>query len=244
MVPLASSMASSSVAKGWTVTTGPKISSHTTSSAWNTPSITVGSKWKPAPVRLPPARTLALAGSRDIKPSTRSSCAALFSGPRSAASPPTCSAAAAAARAAPNSAWMDSSHQHPGHGGAVLPGVEERAERDLPGRQVNVDVGEDDRRCLAAEFQVDVLEGLRRRGHHLRPGPGGAGDGHHFRDLVIHHGGTGPAAAADDVHDAGRVGLLRQLAQDQRWTRAWCPPASGPGCCRRRAPGRSSRWPS
>ena len=105
-------------------------------------------------------------------------------------------------------------HQHTGHGGAVLPGVEEGAQRDFLGCLLNVDVGKNDGRRLAAKFQVDVLERLRSRGHDLGSGPGGAGDGDHFGNLVVHHRGTGAPPAADDVDDAGRVRLLGQFTQD------------------------------
>ena len=116
-------------------------------------------------------------------------------------------------------------HQHAGDGGAVLPGVEEGAQRDLLGGPLDVNVGEDDCGRLAAELQVDILERLGSGGHDLCTGTGGAGDGDHFGNLVLHHRGAGFTATADDVHDAGRVNLLGQFTQDAQWTRGWCPRA-------------------
>ncbi|MFG3155578.1 hypothetical protein ACGF7W_26455 [Streptomyces sp. NPDC048219] len=45
-------------------------------------------------------------------------------------------------------------HQYAGHGGAVLTRVEERRVGERAGRADGVDIGEDQGRCLAAQFQM------------------------------------------------------------------------------------------
>ena len=55
----------------------------------------------------------------------------------------------------------------PGRGGAVLAAVDERAGRRAARGRLDVGVGEDDERCLAAELEVDPLQVAR--GERLDP---------------------------------------------------------------------------
>ena len=69
--------------------TGPKISFWMCSSSWSRPASTVGAMKYPSPrsvTREPPATTDAWAGTRLRKPVTRSNCAGLLTGPKSASS--------------------------------------------------------------------------------------------------------------------------------------------------------------
>lgn len=77
----------------------------------------------------------------------------------------------------------------------------------------HLDVAEDHRGGLAAQLQVDVLEVVGGRAHHLGPGAGRTGDGHHLHLPVPGQGPAGVPVAADDVDDARRQEAGAQLAE-------------------------------
>jgi hypothetical protein len=61
-------------------------------------------------------------------------------------------------------------HDHAAGGGAALTGRPERRPHDAVDGQVEVGVVHDDDGVLAAELEVDVLELVRARTHHLDAG--------------------------------------------------------------------------
>ena len=103
--------------------------------------------------------------------------------------------------------------QHAGGRGAVLAGVEVAGGGDRLGRGREVGVLEHQRRRLATQLQVHVLERLGRRRHDLRAGPGAAGDRDHVGARVLHEGSPGVAVAAQDVEHARGEHLLGELGQ-------------------------------
>ena len=107
--------------------------------------------------------------------------------------------------------------QHPGGGGAVLPGVEVAGDGDGLGGGLEVGVVEDDDRRLAAEFQVHPLHVAapppRRPPCPARTEPV---IDDHLRDAVLDQRPAGVPVAADDVEHARREELGGQLGQPQR----------------------------
>ena len=105
--------------------------------------------------------------------------------------------------------------QHARRRGAVLTGVEVAGPGDRLHRELHVGVVEDDHRRLAAELQVDPLQGVRRVLGDPLAGRRRARQRDHV-DLGMRHQrrARGIAMAADEVHDAGRIDLGRQLGQD------------------------------
>ena len=115
--------------------------------------------------------------------------------------------------------------QDPGGGGAVLPGVEVAGAGNALGRRGRVGVVEHDDGRLAAQLEVDPLEGGGRRGRHLHAGPHRTGDRHHGGRLVHDQGPARVAVTAHDVEDAGRQVLGHDFGHEQRGDRASCPRA-------------------
>ena len=106
--------------------------------------------------------------------------------------------------------------QHPGRGGAVLPGVEVPGDRDRFRDLGHVGVVEHDDRRLAAEFQVDPLEVTRGRDRDLLARPHAAGDRHHLRHRVRDQRAAGVPVTAHHVEHAVRQELAHQLGHEQR----------------------------
>ena len=98
---------------------------------------------------------------------------------------------------------------------AVLAGVVEDRIRRFGGPALQVGIGEDDVRALAAQLQADLLDGGRGQPHDLLPGGRLAGEGDLADARVRRQGRAGRAARpGDHVDHAGRdAGLQRQLAQ-------------------------------
>ena len=101
-------------------------------------------------------------------------------------------------------------HQ-PGGDRAALPRVRGDGEGRDGRRTGQVGVVEDNERGLAAEFEEDLLDGLRRRSHHGTPGRGGSGERHQVDARVLGQlSAETMVARGDDVDHTGRkVGLLR-----------------------------------
>src|SRR5690606_13488296 len=84
--------------------------------------------------------------------------------------------------------------------GARLAGVTEGTERGEIDCFVDVRVGRDDHRVLAAAFGDEGREALGARGHHLARGGARSGE-RHLVDTGTHEGRTGLAEAGDDLED-------------------------------------------
>ena len=93
-------------------------------------------------------------------------------------------------------------HQQAGCRGAVLAGVIERGADDLLGCALQVGIGENDDRGLAAEFKVHALNVDGGRLCHLHACTNRTGDGNHLWNLVFDQCSTGVAIAGDHVEDA------------------------------------------
>ena len=101
-------------------------------------------------------------------------------------------------------------HQQPGAGVAALALVEVGAEDDLLQRGVEVGVGEDDLRVLAAQLEADLLEILGGcQGDHPADS-GGAGEGGHLGAGMTRQPGAHVPAAVNQVHGSGRQSFFVQ----------------------------------
>ena len=107
--------------------------------------------------------------------------------------------------------------QNPGRRGAVLAGVPVAADLDRLGDLLRVGVVEHDHRRLAAELEVDALQGVARVPRDQLPGLDVAGERHEpdvrMADEPV---ADGQSVAGDDLHDARREDLLRELHEAER----------------------------
>jgi len=108
-------------------------------------------------------------------------------------------------------------------GRADLARVREDARRDPVDRVLQVGVGVDDRRVLAAEFEGDGREGRGRGLHHALAGGDAAGEGDRVDTVVARQRRARLAGAGDDVdrcpRDPRLVTELREVERRQRGRR-------------------------
>ena len=203
--------------------TGPKISSTVTSSPCRRPDTTVGVTKKPSPscdARPPPASMLAWSGSRSSMPSTRDSWSGLLTGPTS-----TPASRGMPERRGPRGLGERGRevgghglvHEHPGRGGAVLPGVEVAGARRCPRPPRR---GRRRRRrapgALPPSSRWTRLSPWLAASATCMPGPDRAGDGDHVRAVVADDRAAGVPVADDDVEHARRQELRGDLGEQQR----------------------------
>ncbi len=84
-------------------------------------------------------------------------------------------------------------------GGAVLPGVDQRARDRALDRGVQIGVVEHHERRLAAQFQLRAVAVHRRRGHHLAADRRRPGERHHVDVGVAGQRGADVAAGPGDA---------------------------------------------
>ncbi|MNS58500.1 hypothetical protein D3C72_914220 [compost metagenome] len=105
-------------------------------------------------------------------------------------------------------------------GGADLAGVEERGVERVVHRGIQVGIGKDDVRVLAAQLQADALEVAGGGLHDAFAGIGAAGEGHQVHVQALGQLGTDFGAAGHQVEHARRqVQLghqLREVVRGQR----------------------------
>ena len=118
-------------------------------------------------------------------------------------------------------------HEQPAAGAAALALVEVQPEHRAFERGIQVGVGEDDVRALAAELERDPLEGVGGARHDDPADLGRAGEGDLVDARVLDERRAGRLAiAGDDVDDARReAGLQGQLAQAQARSAGFARPA-------------------
>src|SRR6185369_5809892 len=107
--------------------------------------------------------------------------------------------------------------EDPAAGSAHLPLVGEDPDRDAIGGGVEVGVGEDDLRALAAEFESDGTEAVGRRRRHDAPGLGAASERNLVDSRVLDKQvAGGDTATGKDAEGAGRQArALDQLREEQ-----------------------------
>ena len=110
-------------------------------------------------------------------------------------------------------------HEHAGHRGAVLTGVERAEGHELLRGPLQVRVREDHGRGLAAQLQVGALQPLRGVLGHGASGPHGTGDGDHGGRAVARHERTRATVAQHHVQDARGEDLPGQAREHQRGLR-------------------------
>ena len=117
--------------------------------------------------------------------------------------------------------------EDPAPGAAVLAAVVEDRVRRLAGEALEVGVGEDDVRALAAELEADLLHVVGGQPHDLLAGRRLAGEGDLADPGMAGDRRAGRAArAGDDVDDAGgEAGLEGELAEPDRASAASSWPA-------------------
>jgi hypothetical protein len=107
--------------------------------------------------------------------------------------------------------------QDPGARAAYLSLVEPNGVYHALDNAVEVRVGEDDERRLAAQLQRELLAAPRGRGPDDSPHLGRAGEGDLVDIRVRHQSGSGASVARNDVHHPGRQSdFLAQLGKPQR----------------------------
>ena len=215
-----------------TVTTGPKTSSRKIA----IDGVDVGDDRRAHVVAraLEPRRSgddrRARRAARSTCPTTPPSCSAETSGPRSTPSsqpgPTRIASARRRAGARRPSACTDRSTSSREPAMHAWPAVLERAGQRALDRGVEVGVGEDDVRVLAAELERHALDRGRRRAHDVLADLGRAGERELVHARVRGQRRAGRPVARHDLHDAGRDARLdEQLGQPQRATAASARPA-------------------
>ncbi len=193
----------------------------------------------PAPA--PPVTTLApSARARSTKPATRSRWVEEISGPMKVSSlqgSPTLVDSKISTRASTTSPIRSFGCVQPGGGGAVLAGVEQRSDLGRGGHGLEIGILEDDERGLAAQLQVNSLEGVGGGLHHLLAGSGRAGQRDHPQVGMFDQCLAGVVAAGDHVeYSVGDAGLLGQFPEHEGG-----PGSAGGGLQHRGASGRQGR---